>query len=267
MGQELAKLENSGTVAEKVLKYNAANRTVAILCNHQKTVTKGHESSMEKTENKLKGMKYQRVRMKKMMLALEPKLKKRDPAFFAPDPEVDDEWIKEHQEWLVQQEREKIEKKFKKDNEKLVADGEKEMKANVLKERLEEANELAKKFKKENKTGKVEPEGKGPTVDKIEANIKKLEERITSLQTQMQDKEDNKTVALGTSKIVSEFLSMLMMVYAPTNKYTDYQNYIDPRLTVMFCKKFDVQLERVFPKQLREKFKWAIESADENWEF
>ncbi|KAF8469595.1 hypothetical protein BDZ91DRAFT_655281, partial [Kalaharituber pfeilii] len=245
MQQELAKLENTGTVAEKVMKYNAANRTVAILCNHQRTVTRGHESSMEKTENKLNSLKYQKMRFKKMMLALEPKLKKKDPDFFAPDLDLDEEWIKEHQEWLVQQEREKIEKKFKKDNEKLVADGEKELKPSVLKERLEEADALAKKFKHENKTGKVDPEGKNPSVEKLEASIKKLDERIESLQILKQDKEDNKTVALGTSKI----------------------NYIDPRLTVMFCKKFGVPLERVFPKTLREKFKWAIESADADWEF
>lgn len=244
MQQELAKLDNTGTVAEKQVQYNAANRAVAILCNHQRSVTKGHETSMERTENRLKGMKYQKMRLKKMMLALEPKLKKNDPDFFAADPDIDEEWIKEHQEWLVQQEREKIEKKFKKENEKLVAEGEKELKASMLKERLKESDELSKKFKQENKTGKVEP-GKGATVEKLENNVKKLEERIQALEVQMRDKEDNKTVALGTSKL----------------------NYIDPRLTVMFCKKFDVPLERVFPKTLREKFKWAIESADENWEF
>lgn len=212
MQQELAKLENTGTVAEKHLKYNAANRAVAILCNHQRTVTKGHETSMEKTENKLKGMKYQQARMKKMILALEPKRKKKDPEFFAPDPDLDDEWIKEHQEWLVQQEREKIEKKFKRENEKLVAEGQKELKASVLKERMQEADALAKKFKQENKSGKVEPEGRGPTVEKFEAAIKKLEERIQALDMQMRDKEDNKTVALGTSKIVSISFIQLIVV-------------------------------------------------------
>lgn len=202
MQQELAKLDNSGTVAEKHLQYNAANRAVAILCNHQRSVTKGHETSMEKTENKLKGMKYQNMRLKRMMLALDPTLKKKDPEFFAPDPDIDEDWIKEHQEWLVQQEQEKVEKKFKKENEKLVAEGEKELKASVLKERLEEVSKLAKKFKHENKTGKVEPEGKGATAEKLESNVKKLEERIQALEVQMRDKEDNKTVALGTSKIV-----------------------------------------------------------------
>lgn len=202
MQQELLKLENTGTVHEKVLKYNAANREVAILCNHQRSVAPGHETAMEKTENRLKGLKYQRSRLKKMILSLEPKLKKKDPGFFAPDPDLDDEWIREHQQWLIQQEREKIEKKFKKDNEKLVTEGEKELKDSVLRERLQEVDDMATKFRQENRTGKAEPEGRGVTVERLEGNIKKIEERIQSLQTQMQDKEDNKTVALGTSKIV-----------------------------------------------------------------
>ena len=61
----------------------------------------------------------------------------------------------------------KISKKFEKDNEKLAAEGEKEMKASELEERLKAAKELEKKFNKENKTGKVEAEGKGPTVEKL----------------------------------------------------------------------------------------------------
>jgi DNA topoisomerase-1 len=46
-----------------------------------------------------------------------------------------------------------------------------------------------------------------------------------------------------------------------------WQNYIDPRLTVVFSKKFDVPIERFFSKTLREKFDWAIKSVDEDWEF
>jgi DNA topoisomerase I len=45
------------------------------------------------------------------------------------------------------------------------------------------------------------------------------------------------------------------------------QNYIDPRLTVVFSKKFNVPIEKFFSKTLREKFEWAIKSADEDWEF
>jgi len=47
------------------------------------------------------------------------------------------------------------------------------------------------------------------------------------------------------------------------------QNYIDPRLTVVFAKKFDVPIERFFSKTLRDKFNWAIKSVENNeqWEF
>jgi len=42
-----------GTVAEKVLAYNRANRAVAILCNHQRAAPKSHEKSMENLEAKI----------------------------------------------------------------------------------------------------------------------------------------------------------------------------------------------------------------------
>ena len=42
------------------------------------------------------------------------------------------------------------------------------------------------------------------------------------------------------------------------------QNYIDPRLTVVFSKKFDVPIEKFFSKTLREKFDWAIKSVEED---
>ena len=56
---------------------------------------------------------------------------------------------------------------------------------------------------------------------------------------------DLKTVALGTSKI----------------------NYLDPRITVAWCKKFNVPWEKVFNKSLQDKFKWAWEVADEKFVF
>lgn len=138
------------------------------------------------------------------MLDLEPSLKKKKgAAFFEIDEDLDKEWIKEHQTFLIEEQTQKINKKFEKDNEKRVADGEKEMKASELNERLEVVKDMEKRFNKENKTGKVEAEGRGPTVEKIEANITKLDQRVDTMSIQAQDKEDNKEVALGTSKIVS----------------------------------------------------------------
>lgn len=142
-----------------------------------------------------------------MMIDVEPKIKKKKGAEYFERPEdLDDEWVKQHQDALVEEQRQKIRKKFEKENEKRKADGEKPMKEKELDERLEVADELAQKFKKENKSGKVEAEGKGPTVEKLEANVDKLNQRIETMKVQMEDKEGNKEVALGTSKIVSGFL-------------------------------------------------------------
>jgi DNA topoisomerase-1 len=246
MARLLKEMKATGTIQEKVKAYNDANREVAILCNHKRTVAASHATSIEKMNEKINGLRYQVWRTKMMMIDVDPKIKKKKGAEYFERPEdLDDEWVKQHQEAEVEEMRQKITKKFEKDNEKLKADSEKEMKPKELEERMDKVNELAAKYKKENKTGKVEAEGKGPTVEKLEANVDKLNQRIENMKIQMEDKEGNKEVALGTSKI----------------------NYIDPRLTVVFSKKFDVPIEKFFSKTLREKFDWAIKSVDETWEF
>ena len=151
----------------------------------------------------IKGLKYQKWRIKQMILDVDPKIKKKKGAeWFELDEELTEEWIKEHQAFLIEEQRSKIEKKFQKENEKLVQEGKKEMKAKELEERLEVVHEMEKKFKKENKTKKVEAEGNGPTVERFESNIKKLDQRIENMLVQAEDRESNKEVALGTSKIV-----------------------------------------------------------------
>jgi DNA topoisomerase-1 len=249
MSQLLQKLKvEDRTMAEKIKLYNDCNREVAILCNHKRTVGASHEAQMEKLTDRIKGLKYQKWRTKMMMLDLDPKLKKKKGAeFFELGSDLDESWIEQHQKFLVEEQKTKIQKKFDKDNEKLQAEGEKPMPEKELKERLKAATELEAKFKKENKTKKVEAEGKGVTVEKLTAAIEKLDERIRTLELQCADREGNKEVALGTSKI----------------------NYIDPRLTVVFSNKFKVPIEKFFSKTLRDKFKWAIESVgdDSTWEF
>ena len=51
--EELQKTPKDGTVAEKILSYNRANREVAVLCNHQRAVSKGHSSQMSKLTDKV----------------------------------------------------------------------------------------------------------------------------------------------------------------------------------------------------------------------
>jgi DNA topoisomerase I len=207
MSTLLRDMKAEGSHAEKVKQYNDANRKVAILCNHKRTVGAGHENQMEKLGDRIKALRYQQWRLKQMILDVDPKQKKKKGAewFELPD-DINEEWVHEHQAYLVEESKTKITKKFEKDNEKLKAEGEKEMKHKELEERLEAAKELEKKYKKENKSKKVEAEGKSPSVEKFEENIKKFDQRIENMQLQAEDKESNKEVALGTSKIVSCFL-------------------------------------------------------------
>ena len=57
--------------------------------------------------------------------------------------------------------------------------------------------------------------------------------------------QENKEIALGTSKL----------------------NYLDPRITVGWCKKWTVPVEKIYNKSQREKFAWAIDMADETFGF
>ncbi len=205
MSTLLRDMTSTGTTNEKIKDYNDANRKVAILCNHKRTVAAGHAGQMEKLSERIKGVRYQQWRIKQMMLDIDPKIKKKKGAeYFALPDDLDEDWIRQHQAYLVDDQKTKITNKFEKDNVKLKAEGEKEMKVKELEEKLEPAKELEKKFKKENKSKKVEAEGKGPTIEKMEAKLTQLDQRLANMSLQAEDKENNKEVALGTSKIVSQ---------------------------------------------------------------
>ncbi|XP_070605402.1 DNA topoisomerase I, mitochondrial isoform X2 [Erythrolamprus reginae] len=75
--------------------------------------------------------------------------------------------------------------------------------------------------------------------------VKKLEEQLAKLKFQATDKVENKQIALGTSKL----------------------NYLDPRITVAWCRRFDVPIEKIYSKTQREKFAWAIAMAGEDFVF
>lgn len=206
--------------------YNDANRKVAILCNHKRTVAAGHEAQMEKMEERIKGLHYQQYRLKQQMLDLDPKIKKKRGAEYFEYPEgIDDDWVKEYQKALVEEQRQKITKKFEKENEKLVAEGEKEMKPKMLEERMDVVKDLEKKYAAEWKAkGKIEAEGKSPTIEKLDGAIDKLDQRIATMKLQSEDRENNKEVALGTSKIVRPFTPLLlhdrMSLLTPWNRTT-----------------------------------------------
>ncbi|XP_074685466.1 DNA topoisomerase I, mitochondrial isoform X1 [Strix aluco] len=116
-------------------------------------------------------------------------------------------------------------------------------KIDAKKQQVEEAQEELKKAEDEfedTKDAKAEA-----NVEKKKKLLKRLEEQLDKLNVQATDKEENKQIALGTSKL----------------------NYLDPRISIAWCKKFGVPIEKIYNKTQREKFAWAIDMADEDFEF
>ena len=60
-------------------------------------------------------------------------------------------------------------------------------------------------------------------MSKKTAQLQRLQEQLVKLKCDKQDKDENKEIALGTSKL----------------------NYLDPRITIGWCKKWDVPIEKV----------------------
>ncbi|XP_049962633.1 DNA topoisomerase I, mitochondrial isoform X1 [Schistocerca serialis cubense] len=166
--EQLKQLTNPDfTVAEKILAYNRANRAVAILCNHQRSVPKTHAKSMENLKNKIEAKK----------------------------------------------------------------------------EQLEEAERQYKQAKREYKN--FESAKNKIDMDKRKKALDRIKEQLSKLEVQATDKEENKEIALGTSKL----------------------NYLDPRISVAWCKKFGVPIEKIYNRTQRDKFRWAIDMAGPDYVF
>ncbi|KAJ2865397.1 DNA topoisomerase 1 [Coemansia aciculifera] len=241
--KQLLNTPEVGTEAEKILAYNRANREVAVLCNHQRSVSKSFEGVMTKIEDKLLAVRYQRMLLKDHLMSIAPTLKKKRPDIAQKEVGVTAKWIKSYLLATCEVDREKARKKFERDNEKLKEADEPVIPESKLEEQLEEINAREKSIN----DGTYEPElpvAKNATTDKILEKIDKLTERVGNIEVNKIERDENKTTALSTSKI----------------------NYIDPRISVAWCKKNNVPLEKIFNRALREKFTWAMD-VDSEWTF
>ncbi|KAK2195407.1 bifunctional DNA topoisomerase I [Babesia duncani] len=171
---EKPRLVNVANVNEIVSFYNEANRKVAILCNHQRSVPKQHESSMSRMQN---------------------------------------------QKQLIQEEIAELEAYAKHLSQNSKSDFTFTSKTHDAKGNLRKAA--------------TRP---GMKMEQCQTKLTRAKAKLKDHCLKMKMKDDNKTVALGTSKI----------------------NYMDPRITVAFCKRFEVPIEKIFNKTLRSKFPWAM---------
>mmetsp|Transcript_22418 Transcript_22418/g.32535 ORF Transcript_22418/g.32535 Transcript_22418/m.32535 type:complete len:122 (-) Transcript_22418:439-804(-) len=83
-----------------------------------------------------------------------------------------------------------------------------------------------------------------PNQEALEKRIDQWGEKIKKLKVDIQNRGDNMEVSLTTSRI----------------------NYMDPRISVAWCKRMDVPIEKIFSKTLRDKFNWAM-AVPPDWEF
>ncbi|KII92442.1 hypothetical protein PLICRDRAFT_172532 [Plicaturopsis crispa FD-325 SS-3] len=230
------------SVQEKLNAYNNANRLVAVLCNHQRSAPKTHEQSMEKMKEKVRGLKYDRMKLRHVLFEQDSSYKKK-AKYKDDESDIDDDFIASHEDSVKAKEIEKAEKKFAKENEKLAEDDKEPQDDSVLKKRIAEIEADFKRLKKERGTGKATLKRERTTEKLVEA-IDKLEEKIRISILQMEDRDSLKEVSLGTSKI----------------------NYLDPRITAAWCKIHDVPIEKIFSKTLLTKFPWALE-VEADWKF
>lgn len=205
------------TDAEKLAAYHEANRMVAILCNHQKSVSKTHGASMEKLSDKvssygstvicpslmrsanlqLRGLKYQRMKLRKVLFTMDPKMKKKRPELTEMESDLDDDFIEYWEEELKKKDIEKAAKKFEKNNEARAEKGEKP-------EPEKKLNEAIKKIEAEYEELKAERNSKDVNIgsfkdpEKVLANIEKVDERIQTFKINLEVKDKGKDVALGT---------------------------------------------------------------------
>lgn len=164
LDEMLSRDTKDGEVAEKVVVYQRANKEVAIICNHQRSISKTHAAQMTRLQEKIDELQDN---MKELKVDLDRSRKGKPPL--------------------------------------KGADG--KQKRNLSSDALEKK------------------------IAQIEAKIEKMERDKTT-------REDLKTVALGTSKI----------------------NYLDPRITVAWCKRHEVPIEKIFNKSLLAKFAWAMDA-------
>ncbi|XP_061891586.1 DNA topoisomerase I, mitochondrial isoform X3 [Entelurus aequoreus] len=113
------------------------------------------------------------------------------------------------------------------------------------KEQLALAKTELKQAKKDAKTKDNSDSKLTKLVERKKAAVKRCEDQLLKLEVQATDREENKQIALGTSKL----------------------NYLDPRISVAWCKKMGIPIEKIYNKSQRDKFAWAIEMTEEDFEF
>jgi DNA topoisomerase I len=255
--------ERAWTPANLRLAYNEANRQVAILCNHQKTVNAvQHEKTMQRTEEKIFAIKYDRFKeLQKLRKAGKPsELKKQYTAkehdwakkwnVILEEVDLDKDEIQAHEEKMIQDRKNRI-----------IATYERGMREKEYLESQKKAKEeegggsskpKGKKRKKEEEEEEIQIKG-FKTKEQVDAEIKDLDARLKELEQERKSGKslaENVNVASCAKKILTKVEALKKQDAERANKEnlkevslgTSKLNYIDPRVTLAWLKKWDNKL-------------------------
>jgi len=236
--------------------YKMANKAVAELCNHKKTVSKNHGQAMANAQNRVLAhkmkvkvlekelvlrMKILEMRLGKLKPKLEVKTEDEDEVKIEPKLKVKTEpELKVKAELEVKSEEEdQVNSNVSLERADIKKEPKLEVKGEISNDTVKEEKEIVKVIKDLKKTNKS---GLKERVDKCKKRLKDAFVAMEKAESDAALKEDMKEIALGTSKL----------------------NYLDPRITVQWCKTHEVPLEKLFNKTERLKFRWAIDMLQDS---
>ena len=152
---------------------------------------------------------------------------------------------------------------FQKELRKIVNKYEGTTDINLLIDEYNKANAaVAKKLNHQKNVGKSY---KGQ-VDKIDEQIKKVKSKLRKARKSSGETKADRitklTDKLKKLKVKKELKQEMKNISLGTSK----QNYIDPRISVAFSKKFNIPIDKVFNQALQKKFQWAMD-VDEEFKF
>ena len=252
--KELDNMPISASWTDKLLEYNRANREVAILCNHQKTVSAKETSTIQKMKEKVELLRSQLEELRTLREKYKAAGKKeptgvpvkRDDSEFEKLARKNMKLKKEALQAMVTNANTTIETGDSNTATTLSSSTAATPVVSSLAPNATVAGQLLSKWNEETEyklaltAAKAEDAhlwSKPPTdIGDIEKRISLWESKVDAAEAAVRNKDENKTVALGTSKI----------------------NYMDPRITVAWCKKVELPIEKVFAKTLQDKFPWAM---------
>ena len=99
-------------------------------------------------------------------------------------------------------------------------------------------------------------------IEKMKKELKELEKEIKEKKKEgrkvmsLQKRLDNKKESIKAKEKVTEI-----------NPSTSLINYIDPRLVTAWAKTNDVPIDKIYTKTLQNKFKWAIDDTEADWDW